>query len=232
MITTKTGRDDDFAYTFAQAQGERKSQQDAFGSAEADFFLIADGIGGAPYGDIAAKMAIERGLFAFNILGKRRFYWEAKEHLLNQVFRAVSRGLFKKNKDYPGFGTTLVAMCFSKKRWFVASVGDSRIYLLRDGKLTQLTKDHVDNTGRLTRWIPMEKFTKTDITSDDLLPGDAFLITSDGLFHALSERNIQETLQSMEAFEEKLKEKAETLVSQAIKKEGSDNVTICIVKKL
>ncbi len=227
-----SGIADGLIFAGAQAQGTRELQEDSYGHFEGECFIMADGMGGQPHGEIASSTALERALFSYEILRKKHFYWRAKEHLVAQLFKNVSRGVFIKQKSYPDMGTTLVVSCFSSGWWWIGNVGDSRAYRLRDGQFEQITTDHNHGHTILTRWIPMEKYTKPDQFGGELLAGDIFLLCSDGLTKAFSDDVIQKELMSVSDSVESLQSCITKLVEEAAATPGSDNTTAWLIKKL
>ncbi len=233
MVTIQSGSGDSIIFTFAQAQGKRENQQDAFGQELSECFLVADGIGGAPFGDIAAHSAVENGLLAFRTLRKKNFYLSAPEHLITKLFTATSRAVYRDAQEkYQGMGTTLVAAYLSPKYFWIGNVGDSRIYLYHNNKLSQLTHDHNDKYRRVTRWIGMEKFVTPDQLRGDWVPGDMLLLTSDGLQAGLSSDEISKQLAQTGATQEGLEQTARKLVEDSLHADGSDNITVCLIKKI
>ena len=233
MVTIQSGSGNSIIFAFAQAQGKRDNQQDAFDQELAECFLVADGIGGAPFGDRAAQSAIENGLLAVRTLRKKNFSLRAPEHLITKLFTAVGRAVYRDAQgQYQGMGTTLVAAYLSLKYFWIGSIGDSRIYHFHDGNLTQLTTDHQDERGYITRWIGMEKFVTPDQQRGDWIAGDILLLTSDGLQRGLSSDQIAKQLAQIDTTQESLERAAQQLVADSLHASGSDNITICLIKKI
>jgi PPM family protein phosphatase len=173
----------------------RRDNQDS-GFAGAHLLAIADGVGGAARGDIASSTAVQ-------IL--RRLDEQQSEDLLEALAGAVHRAhdriaeLVEQDPELEGTSTTVTAALFDGTRMGVAHVGDSRGYLLRDGTLSQLTKDHtfvqsLIDEGRITeeesrthphrnlilRAVDGVHDTDPDLFLVDLVPGDRILLCSDG----------------------------------------------------
>jgi protein phosphatase len=133
-------------------------------------------------------------------------------------------------------GTTVVSAYFSpnNQRVYIAHVGDSRCYRLRGGKLTQLTMDHTLGaagiTGKsaavLSRAVGIEENVEVDVSMESPLPGDIYLLCSDGLSRMVQNDEIQSTLEKVKDLEEANK----VLIDKANQGGGRDNITAILVR--
>lgn len=221
----------------------RASNQD---SAYAGPHLIAvcDGMGGPAGGDIASAVAVEHlapldadSHQAGELLGLLR---EAV-----QAAHAELISLSSADPDLQGLGTTCVAIMRSGNKLAMVHVGDSRAYLLRDGELTQVTTDHtfveyLVETGRLTREQARrhpqrsvllrvlgdaEGDVQLDESIREAVPGDRWLLCSDGLCGPVSAETIGEVLATVGD----PGEAADQLIDLALRAGGPDNVTAVVV---
>lgn len=169
--------------------------------------------------------------------------------------RKANRDVFEISSTYRqhhGMGSTIVAAALGRERgvMHVGHVGDSRCYRYREGDLTQLTHDHSlindalalkpdltpDELARLpkniiTRALGMREDVKVDIRSDDVRPGDIYLLCSDGLSGMVTEEEIGRVLGAAYAIEgSDLREACETLVSLANEAGGNDNITALLIR--
>jgi protein phosphatase len=204
-------------------------------------FAVADGMGGHRGGDVASSLALdslkppEDGPPAQDF---RRLVEQVKE--ANQ--RVLERG--ESDRDLRGMGTTLTAILTTDGKAHVAHVGDSRAYMLRDGKLQQLTEDHtlvqrMVREGRLTedeahthpqrsvltRALGVEENVAIDELTLDLKEGDRLLLCSDGLTSMIDKDAIQEIL----AGEPDPQIAADRLIDEANRAGGDDNITVVIL---
>jgi len=231
MIITKSGGDKYLAFAYAQAQGGKSRQEDAFSYFDTECFFIADGVSTCDDGAKAAQIAIETSEMSYRFLRQKHFYWRAKDHLVKQLFKNVSRAVYRASqKEKKDFATTLVVACFSKGWWWIGSIGDSRVYRLRDEKLEQITVDHAKGNV-LNRWIAMEKYTKPEKFGGEFLENDVFLLTTDGLLQGLSDKQIHNHLSQDGKKPQELEKTAKKMVSEALEKDDTDNITVCIVRK-
>jgi len=222
----------------------RASNQDS-GSVGRNLFVVADGMGGHAGGDVASALAVQH-LFALD-----RTY-ETVEDAREALFRGVldaGADLTNAVVEHPeltGMGTTVSAMIRVKSQMVIAHIGDSRIYRLREGVLEQITADHtfvqrLVDSGRITpeeaavhprRSVLMRVLGDVDAEPEvdthivDTLPGDRWLLCSDGLSGYVSERDIAETLLTVDDVELA----AHKLITQSLSEGAPDNVTVVIVR--
>ncbi len=222
--------------------------------------ILADGMGGANAGEVAGQITAETVLkevreglenqpYDLAVVDENATHNRASLMLRNALQKANSVVL-RIAHDQPecsGMGTTALTVLFYDNRISVGHVGDSRLYLLRNGQLTQLTEDHTVlqellNTGIYSKEVVKQTVNKNivtravgvaaelniDLLEQPTLPGDLFLMCSDGLSDLVSDDEIQELL----AAENKRNAIAKNLVDLAIKKGGSDNISVILIKVL
>ncbi len=236
----------------AQHIGRRQEQQDAFGFSDPKnkrlarhgglLAIIADGMGGMQMGGEASKTAVVAFLKAYEGKSAKTSIADALQKSLHAANQAVLK-LGRKNGEV---GTTLIAAVIAEDSLYWVSTGDSRIYLLRDGELIQLTADHTYANelvaevarGRMSRSEILSQTGLEDLTSylglaelkeidRNLRPfplqdGDRVLLCSDGLYKSLSDEEIVMTL------ERQTTKPCEVLLNQALEKQlfNQDNVTV------
>lgn len=218
-------------------------------------FVVADGIGGRTTGEVASALTIETFQGAAAELAQAvRAYAERPEwatrnavlELLDSVVQACSRRVFDEAEAHGrrGMTTTLVACVVGGGACFLAHVGDSRAYLVRDGLIRQLTEDHsmvneLVRSGQMsrdqalrsryrnviTRAIGLYPSVQADLMSLEILPGDRVLLSSDGL----SDMVEQVRIESVSA-ENDLETAGRRLIDEALAAGGHDNVTVVMVE--
>jgi PPM family protein phosphatase len=216
---------------------------------EEGLFLVADGMGGHSSGEVASKEAVEHFYKIFSNLKKNSNNApEEAESLLKKTFIEVNQFIFRKgseDENLHGMGTTLCALFFQKQYAVLAHVGDSRIYLLRDSKLQQLTEDHslvneMVSVGAmsqqeaenfpyrhiLTKAIGTQPTVTPTVDSIRAEPHDLFLLCSDGLTNFVHDGQIQNILQT----KSNLQNKGWALVNLANEQGGGDNITLILVE--
>ena len=211
-------------------------------------FIVADGMGGHAAGEVASEMAVQtitRELADVNDLARPDAPTRVSEAL-----RLANRTVYQRTvteEEKLGMGTTASAMLLSDTQYIIGHVGDSRIYLSREGQLKQLTRDHslvqeqVDaglltpdqarkhpQSNVITRCIGMGSEIEPDILEGSAMIGDVFLLASDGLTGMVDDRRIASLLLSR-ASPERI---VNALISEANNNGGIDNITAIVVKVL
>jgi len=236
----------------------RKSNEDCFISDPAlRLFVVADGMGGHSAGEVASNLAVEtiEG-FIRRTDEDAEFSWpygiepglsfsgnrlRTAVHLANRrVFRAAER-----YDEYTGMGTTVVGALISRGRLSVANAGDSRLYLLAAGRLTQLTRDdtwaatvlaskggpdgavpHESMRRVLTNVLGAREQADVRVTEHDLTAGDAILLCSDGLHSVLDDDAIAAVLNAGGTPEEIVPRLIQTALSHGTR----DNLTAVLAR--
>ena len=207
--------------------------------------MVADGMGGHNAGEVASKMAAE--LIKSSII--EGFYPEMDYIELSEVvrraFAEANEEIFRKSKveaNTTGMGTTAAAAFVFGGKLITANVGDSRVYLIKNGEIHQLTRDHsfveeLIEQGNITPEIAMlhpqknyitralgtDNFVKTDILINEY-DGETVVICTDGLTNLVTDEQIVDIISQYEDYQEA----AEALVNFANQKGGPDNIT-CVV---
>ncbi len=203
----------------------------------ASLYAVADGMGGHAAGDVASQTAIASFHAAFD---------ETRD--LRTAAKTANRAIFERAEAEPeksGMGTTLTAVHINSRTLRAAHVGDSRLYLLRNAQLEQITRDHtlaqelVDD-GRLhpamaahhpsghvlTRALGTSRHIQVDLLEETLQPNDVLLLCTDGLSGMLEDEVIREILLS----DSELPRRADELIKQAKRRGGLDNITVILLE--
>jgi protein phosphatase len=166
-------------------------------SVKGAIIAVADGVSGNAGGGEAAEMTIRTVTTDYYATPDT---WEPLV-ALDKVLTAANRWLIAQanaNSDMAGMATTLSLLLLRGQRYYGAHVGDTRIYLYRDGLLQQLTTDHVwdrpDMRHVLKRAVGLDQHLSVDFIEGELRPDDVFIVMSDGIWGALDEKNIQKAL--------------------------------------
>lgn len=218
-------------------------------------FIVADGVGGQAKGEIASAEAVSQ------VAGWVREHLPQIDAALDEGGDGIGRvrrllesgiqaacymvfGLAEQDPEKKGMSTTLSLLLVRNGRGFVAQVGDSRVYQLRDGAVTQMTEDHTlinhkikqglltkeearTATGRnvITRAVGHKDYVQVDTLDFALAPGDRYLLCSDGLHGYLDEFDEVEDLM----IGEPLSHAAAECIAFANEQGGKDNVTAVLV---
>jgi serine/threonine protein phosphatase PrpC/CRP-like cAMP-binding protein len=224
-----------------------------------NLFVVADGMGGHAAGEVASQVAvhevsrvvrenadvIERYANQHD-MNARQEILAVMEHAVQTACASIyHRG--QQEPDKRGMGTTTSALLIAGDRGFIAHVGDSRIYLLRQNQVHQLTEDHslinelvrrgkikrdeIDSSpyskykNAVTRAVGAYESVETDTLDFEVLPGDHFLLCSDGLHAYLNDPDVPEILTS-----DDIADAPKTLVALANAGGGHDNITAVVVR--
>ena len=218
----------------------RRQNEDAF-VREPPLFAVADGMGGAQAGEIASRLAAA----ALRQPGDGAAS-EGLERVIDLVQEANRRIYERASEDeaVSGMGTTVTVALVDEGAVRIGHVGDSRAYLVRDGALEQLTEDHslvaeLVRSGKLspeeaevhpqrsviTRALGTEPDVDVDAFSVHTRPGDLFMVCSDGLTSMVPDGSI---LEIVERTRSDLDRTARTLVDEANRGGGEDNITVVL----
>jgi serine/threonine protein phosphatase PrpC len=221
----------------------RKHNEDAFAvDSDRGLFAIADGMGGYAAGEVASQLAIDILVRAYRDQDFGGTPIEGLPRRGDELVRAVqtANGAIlhqaRSNEAQSGMGTTIVAARFSpnRQRVYIAHVGDSRVYRIRDHQLSQLTTDHTlgaagvtgPSAAKLSRAVGVFDEVEVDLTVDEPRVGDYYLLCSDGLFKMVPENDIQRLVEG----EKDLDATAARLVDEANARGGKDNVSVIVVR--
>jgi len=247
------------AYGLSDIGRRRLSNEDAFlVDDELGLYVVADGMGGHNAGEVASGEAVD----VLHSMVKRErdslatfddLQAEADGDLLRRTLRVLESavqaatymvfGLGQANPERKGMGTTISVLLLRGQHAITAQVGDSRIYLMRDGRVEQVTEDHTlvawqlkkglitESEARLsrqknviTRAVGSREYVQVDTKALNVRPGDRFLLCSDGLHGYLDEPDIS-------ALHAGTVEQAATrAIELANQRGGRDNITAILVE--
>lgn len=227
----------------------RSGNEDAFfahATRERGVFIVADGMGGHAAGEVASEMAVQ--IISRELQELAEVYGEAARLKVAEALRIANRAIYDRTiqeSDKQGMGTTASVLVVAGARYLIGQVGDSRVYLLRDGALRQLTKDHsyvqeqVDAgfltpeqaryhpySNVITRCVGASDVVEPDTYSGELKAGDVFLVASDGLTGMVDDRRLQQLLLSRASAGRVV----DALIAEANYRGGLDNITAIVVQ--
>ena len=209
-------------------------------------FIVADGMGGHAAGEVASEMAVQ---IVARELGNLRGLSDAEAaSRMRSAIRKANAAIFDRTlaeHDKRGMGTTATVMVLFSRRYLIGQVGDSRAYLLREGDLLQLTKDHsyvqeqVDAglltpeqarthpySNVITRCVGANEDVAPDIYFGNLERGDVVLLASDGLTGMLEDGQ----LATIMGAEENPETCVNKMIADANRRGGLDNITAIVVR--
>jgi protein phosphatase len=226
---------------------------------ELGLVVLADGMGGHLGGEVASAITVATILETLpDSLEKIKPGNKDEASGYSLASRAVNDAISRANENvftaasehsqYYGMGTTVVVLLFYDNRVTVAHVGDSRLYRYRDGELEQITRDHsltqelVDrgfyteeqarkshNRNLVTRAVGIEESVQIDLQEDIALPGDIYLLCSDGVTDMLEDNLIRQIITDNKEDVEKI---AFELIRQSNEAGGKDNISAILARPL
>lgn len=235
-------------------QSRKENQDRIYLPSEEDmlqYFIVADGMGGANGGEVASTAAIEvvKDYIEQNV-ENIDFEEYTFETLLEQAILAANKFIYHKasnDKQLKGMGTTLIVVILYRNRAYIGHVGDSRVYRIRKNIMRQLTKDHsyvqaLVDQGSITREEAMnhpqknvllkvvgcERKLEPDILVKGFLKGDILLMCTDGLTNMVSTDEIYETIVKGKG---NLKNTCQQLIGMANENGGYDNASVILISK-
>lgn len=211
---------------------------------ESGLAVLADGMGGHQAGEVASAMAVD--LITQHILETDAESPTAAIlqaiHIANEAILEAARS----KPEYAGMGTTVVVAQFHGNKLSIVHVGDSRLYLYRGGRLTQITQDHSmvqellnrgliteeeartsANKNLVTRALGVDTAVQPDITEQNFRKEDIYLLCSDGLTDVLTDAEIERILMQHRLT---LDEAAQQMVEEVNARGGPDNVSVVLVR--
>jgi PPM family protein phosphatase len=209
-------------------------------------FIVADGMGGHAAGEVASEMAVQ--IIARELAGVADLRSDHVREVVTRALKMANRAIFERTLqevDKQGMGTTASVLLLGQNRYFIGQVGDSRVYLLRDGVLRQLTKDHsyvqeqVDAgyltpeqaryhpySNVITRCVGASDNVEPDTFGGEVKTGDVYLVASDGLTGMVDDRRLQQILLNRTSPARMV----DMLINEANGRGGLDNITAIVIR--
>ena len=208
-----------------------------------NLFIVADGMGGHKAGEYASKTAVETIVACIRandsgltVAAMKKAIGEANQKVLKEAIIDIEK---------EGMGTTIVAATIKGEKLIVANVGDSRLYVVNEGGITQITADHSlveelvrsgklarsdarnhPDKNKITRAVGVFPKVDVDFFETKVAPGDTVLLCTDGLSNMVEDDEIKRIILS----QRDIVEKTETLIKTANKNGGTDNITALLIE--
>lgn len=213
--------------------------------AERGLFIVADGMGGHAAGEVASEMAVQT--VARELAEIRDLAGPAPLVKMAEALKESNRAIYERTiveADKQGMGTTASCILMGTGRWIIGHIGDSRVYLLRDGVFRQVTKDHsyvqeqVDAgfltpeqaryhpySNVITRCVGANASVEADVLQGELQNGDLFLVCSDGLTGMVEDPQLRKILETRVTPGRMV----DAMITEANRRGGLDNITAIVV---
>jgi len=250
-----TGYSETYGFTRYAGQTDtgliRKKNEDSLGLfPEQGLFFVADGVGGMPAGGIASMLVsevlpslLEKRLKKSATLSHSEIILHLKQAVIDLSDRISTQS--QKHPDYAGMSSTLVLVLFANEHLFIAHIGDSRAYILKDETLHQMTNDHTlvrhllqtkvisqqaashhPGKNQLVQYVGMTMTPNPDVICVPRIPGEKVLLCTDGLTEMLSKQEITQFLKKNSSPQTMCK----ALIRAANLAGGKDNISVVIVE--
>jgi serine/threonine protein phosphatase PrpC len=203
--------------------------------------LLADGVGGYDRGEVASRLAVEEAMKVFQNAATELAPYEVLRRMFTTACTSVHDAALAKHSQ---MATTLVASIFRSRTVFIAHVGDSRAYLVRQKKIRRLTTDHAATTlpvklrlvherqamaspqrSQLTRSVGVEPYCQPDFVTQELRHGDFIVHCTDGLHAFVLDEEICEILSRHHPYDA-----CRELEALTLKRGGDDNISLQILE--
>lgn len=230
----------------------RDSNQDAYAvgefSDEVVWAVVCDGMGGAAGGNIASALAVKVISDKINVSYREQMRDSSIKNMLDSALNAANVEVFDMSEskhELKGMGTTVVCAIVKDGQAYIAHAGDSRAYILKNGKIFQITTDHSivqdlldkgkitseqalnhPNKNIITRAVGVDKNIEIDFDQIDLDDDTTLLLCTDGLSNYVSDSEILELTS-----DKKYYAFADRLVNKANENGGGDNITVVVISK-
>ena len=207
-----------------------------------NLLIVADGMGGHRAGDYASRLCVET-----MVQSLEKSAHKTPVSLFEEAVTAANKAVFEESAshvEYEGMGTTVVACTLEENTRYIANIGDSRLYLIRDG-IEQITDDHslveemvkqgniTESEARIhpqkniiTRALGINEEVQADFFEIDVEQGDVIMLCSDGLSNMIEDEDMEYIVKNSDT----LQTAAESLVARANENGGNDNITVVIAE--
>jgi len=244
----------EFSYLTDKGKVRENNEDSVLVDEELGLAAVADGMGGHSAGELASSMAVRMLKENIKSIARNEAANKTAEghispaNILHFAATQANTSIYEtslRQSDKKGMGTTLSAVLLGADKASIVHIGDSRVYLFREGKLVQLTNDHslvMEQVRKglmtkeeaemstmqniLTRALGIHKTMKIDVGEVTVRAGDVLLLCSDGLFKVVKEPVIRSVLAASSSALLMCK----MLVGHALQGGGPDNVTVAVVK--
>lgn len=238
------------AFSITDIGVKRKTNQDSVYCEEnvvgnfPNLFIVADGMGGANAGDLASKTCVECVVAKVEESEKKTpvsCLEEAISYANEEVYRMA-----EENIELEGMGTTIVAATLCEPQMYVANIGDSRLYVIDEDEIRQITEDHSlveemvkegeierrearfhPNKNFITRALGTAKQVEADFFEVEVKPGDTVLLCSDGLSNMMDDEDM---MYMIRRYYDDIETAGKKLVEKANECGGKDNISLILIR--
>jgi len=223
-------------FAASQLTGGQALQEDYFLNFNDECFVLADGVGTRPHGDVASKFASETAIWAYKHIRQHRYYWLDKKLFMKRIFRSTNLAVWQKQREAgyeDGLATSLMVLLVGAKHYWLGVAGDSCAWLIHNGSTHKITPEVNAFSGAKpdvlgNRRLGLIPFYRAGAFS----PGDVLILTSAGSANYLTPLDIQTSAASVGSTLEEVTRAAEALLHASAVNGSKENMTGVIVKRV
>jgi len=181
-------------FAASSRQGTRERQEDFFLNFNDECFVLADGVGSLPHGDVAARLASETAIWGYKHIRQHRYYWLDKKLFMKRIFRTTNMTIWQKRREQgfeQGLATTLMVAIIGPKSFWLGHAGDSAAWHIRGSTIKKLTRE-IDVFEKTPHGILGIKRLGLvpNYASGEFRKGDVLVMASDGCGNYLTPQDI------------------------------------------
>lgn len=223
-------------FAASQRPGNCTTQEDFFMNFNDECFVLADGVGTMPHGDVAARLACETAIWGYKHIRQHRYYWLDKKLFMKRIFRSTNLSVWQKRREHgfeAGLETTLTVCMIGSKTYWLGYAGETCVWLQSSGSITKLTRDSDPfETEKRTTLGVMRLGLIPDYVTGPLSDDDVLLITSLGCGNYLTPSDIQSGMGLAGDSVEDATRAVESVLASAERNGSTENMTAVIIKRV
>lgn len=224
-------------FAACQRQGQRETQEDFFLNFNDECFVLADGVGATPHGEIAAKLACDTAIWAYKHIRQHRYYWLDKKLFTKRIFRSTNLTIWQKKREIEfsqGLQTTLMTLIIGERTYWLGNAGDSSAWFFHDGSMKKLTKDKDRTIGEPKRGILGERRLGLvpEFVSGSLRTNEIIVLATDGCANYLTPSDLESSIAIAGTTIEEATKAVTSLISSAEMNGSTANMTAVILKRV
>lgn len=223
-------------FAVRQNIGKKAVQEDYFLNFNDECFVLAEGVGSIPHGDVASKLAAETALWGYKHIRQHRYYWLDKKLFMKRIFRSTNMTVWQKRREKgfeDGLATTLFVCMIGDKTYWLGYAGESSAWLIREGVQSKLTRDVSPYDGKQKGILGLKRLgLASEYASGQFKIGDVLILASAGCGSYVTPSDLQAAGASSGDTVETLMSASQSLIDAAMRNGSEENMTAAIIKRI
>lgn len=223
-------------FAASQLIGKKDRQEDYFLNFNDECFVLADGVGSLPNGDVAARLACETAVWAYKHIRQHRYYWLDKKLFMKRVFRTTNMTIWQKRREQGfenGLATTLLVLMVGPKHIWIGNAGDSCAWIMHDGEISKLTSEKSEFQPVPSNVLGIKRLgLASEFVMRDFEKGDVLLLSTDGAGDYLTFQDLQTCFASAGDRTEDIEQSVVSVLNAANINGSTQNMTALLVKRV